>query len=136
MFSVGDGVLDVPQVRLTAYGTTVERRIAEVNNTYSDLHIEQYVIMPNHVHMIILIYDNSPLQNGTSGTPSPTDVNYQRANQRLSIFVSTFKRYINKEIGTNIWQRSFYDHIIRNRDDYKEVCKYIYDNPLKWEYNK
>ena len=54
----------------------------------------------------------------------------------LSRVVGTFKRFCNKEYGENIWQARFNDHIIRNRDDYEEHVKYIYENPIRWYYDK
>jgi len=51
----------------------------------------------------------------------------------VSRFVSTFKRFCNKEYGVNIWQRHFNDHIIRNRQDLEEHIKYISENPMKWK---
>ena len=80
--------------------------------------------MPNHIH-IILIVDN----NGTSKAPSPT-------NNVISHAVSTLKRFVNKEIGYNIFQRSFYDHVIRNEEDYLNVWNYIDTNPAKWQEDK
>ena len=43
------------------------------------------------------------------------------------------KRYVSQEIGTAIWQRSFHDHIIRDRRDYEEISQYIHENPAKWQ---
>jgi len=54
----------------------------------------------------------------------------------VSSFVGTFKRYTNKSIGNNIWQTSFYDHIIRDDADYLRFCEYIENNPAKWEEDK
>ena len=129
--SVGDGVLDVPCVELTDYGKTVKAQIEKINSTYTDICIDKYVIMPDHVHMIIIVYDIG----GTSGRPSPTGL-INRANERIPKAISTFKRFINKKIGKNIWQRSYYDHMIRCKEDYEGVCKYIYDNPIKWYYGE
>ena len=70
---------------------------------------------------------NTP-SNGTSRAPSPTG----RANMAVARFVAVFKRFCNKEIGQNIFQRSYYDHIIRDSDDYKAIWKYIDDNPINW----
>ena len=53
-----------------------------------------------------------------------------------SRFVSTFKRFCNKEYGENIWQYRSYDHIIRNREDYEEHLRYIYENPVRWYYDE
>ena len=52
------------------------------------------------------------------------------------ILVGTFKRFCNKEYGSNIWQSRYYDHVIRNQQDYNEVWEYIENNPTKWAINK
>ena len=54
----------------------------------------------------------------------------------VSRFVSTFKRFCNKEIGNNIFQRSFHDHVIRDRKDYEEIYKYICENPMTWVFDE
>ena len=128
--SVGDGVLDVPQIKLTDYGKIVNDRIIEMNSVYKNVNVEKYVIMPNHIHLLIIIDNYSEditAGNGTSRTPSPT-----RQNSIISNFVSTLKRYTNKQFGYNIWQRSFHDHIIRNEEDYLIRWQYIDENPKKW----
>ena len=144
---VGDGVLDVPnrdndksnqndvllccayemgEIGLSEYGQIVDRQIKEMNHIYSKVKIKQYVIMPNHIHFIIKINSSGEVANGTSRTPSPT-------NAVIPAFVSAFKRFINKQVGFNIFQRSYHDHIIRNESEYKTISKYINENPQKWE---
>ncbi len=54
----------------------------------------------------------------------------------LPRIVSTFKRFCNKEIGGNIFQRSYDERVIRDRADYEAKCKYIYENPMRWYYEK
>lgn len=54
----------------------------------------------------------------------------------IARFVGTFKRFCNKEYGSNIWQSRYYDHVIRNQQDYNEVWEYIENNPTKWAINK
>ena len=76
---------------------------------------------------ILPIFDNRTL--GTSWAPSPT-------NKMIPHIVSTFKRLCNKEIGENIFQRSYMDHIIRDKDDYDTKCKYIYENPKRRYFEK
>ncbi len=96
-----------------------------MNDFYDYLSVDKYVIMPNHIHLLISI---SNIENGQSGTPVPTNTN-----SHIAKFVSTFKRFCNKEYGHNIWQGRYYDHIIRNENDYKEIWEYIENNPLKWQ---
>ena len=89
---------------------------------YDDLSVDAFVIMPNHIHLLLRISDN-----GRSGTPAPT-----KGNSVIARFVSTLKRFCNKEYGENIWQRSYHDHVIRDERDYREIWDYIDDNPRKW----
>ena len=132
---VGTGVLDCPRTELTKYGKIADKYIKQLNDFYDHLSVENYVIMPNHIHLLLWVKENeNTTDNGQSRTPVPTNV--ERANSVCSQFVSTFKRFCNKEYGENIWQARFYDHIIRNRDDYQEHVKYIYENPIRWYYDE
>ncbi len=65
--TVGDGVLDVPSVRLSPYGKILAETLREIEKTYSWLSLDRYVIMPNHIHLLLCIGGNGP-----SGTPAPT----------------------------------------------------------------
>ena len=64
---VGDGVLDVPKMKLSYFGVIAENVINNINNFYDDIVFDKYVIMPNHIHLIIKIQN----QDGLSGTPTP-----------------------------------------------------------------
>ncbi len=139
---VGTGVLDGPHVELTKYGEIADKYIRQMSDFYTHLTVENYVIMPNHIHLLLRIEngvsengpsrtsENGPSrtpENGPSRTPVPTV-----QNSALARFVSTFKRFCNKEYGVNIWQRRSYDHIIRNQQDYDEHWRYIDGNPARW----
>ncbi len=121
---VGTGVLDGPNTVMFEYGKIAKRHIEQISNFYSNITIEKYVIMPNHIHFLIQIHN--PSSSGPSGTPVPT-------NSYIAQLVSTFKRFCNKDIGKNIWQYRSYDHIIRNEKDYLKIWKYIDTNPSKWQ---
>lgn len=115
----GDGVLDIPKTILSRDGKAVDERIRLMNIHYDNIKIDNYVIMPNHIHILI-----SVCNNGMSGTPSPT-------NNVISSFVGTLKRFVNREVGEDVFQRSYNDHIIRNEKDYIEHFNYIENNPYK-----
>ena len=119
---VGGGALDAPIVKLTEIGKSIENNIVRMNDLYENIEVSDYVIMPNHIHLIIKVKDN-----GRSGAPAPT-----RANARVPRYVSTLKRFVNKEHKCNVWQRSYYDHIIRDDADYIEKAEYIVNNTEKW----
>ena len=124
---VGEGLRALPKNELTPIGSVVEKSICYIDNLYENFKIDKYVIMPNHIHIILFVRNN-----GSSGTSTPT----VKQHSAVPAFVSTFKRFSNKEIGENIWQRYYYDHIIRNKHDYEEISKYIHENPLKWQYDE
>ena len=111
---VGDDAHIVPK----PYGRIVEKYIRNVNE------IEKYVIMPDHIHMIIR------LDNGSMWASTPTDIKPQH--NRISNIVRSIKTLTAKEIGKPIFQRSYYDHVVRNQQDYNEIWEYIENNPRKW----
>ncbi len=135
--SVGGGVLDAPYVRLSKYGTMVRDALLEMDTFYDDITIDHYVIMPNHVHFILSICaEGGPSRtpapthksrpgHGSSRTPTPT-------NARLPAFLSAWKRFTNKRAGIHLWQRGYYDHVIRNEADYQRIWQYVDENPVRW----
>ena len=121
---VGGDVPDAPQkIELYPGGKIADKYIKQLSDFYDGVCVEKYVIMPNHIHLILSVFEN-----GTSRTSSPT-----RQHSAVSRFVSTLKRFCNKECGFPIWQRSFHDHVIRDGKDYNEIAAYIEGNPLNWE---
>lgn len=123
---VGVGAFDDPRIRLTEIGKIVERNLLSSENI-SGVKIDHYVIMPDHIHAIVFLDSNKYVGNksGSSKAPTPT-------NERLPHIISTFKRFCGKEIGNDIFQRGYVDHIIRDREDYEEHLKYISENPVRW----
>ncbi len=118
---VGGGAYDAPKTVFTKAGRIVEKYILS-SNKIENVRVEKYVIMPNHIHLLLFVDDFY----GTSRAPSPT-------NRKIPHYVGTLKRFCNKEIGDNIFQRSYHDHIIRNETDYRKIYEYIESNPSKWQ---
>ena len=125
---VGTGVPDGPSIELLPYGKIAEKYIKQLDAFYDDVSVRSYVIMPNHIHLLL-----SVMKDNGRGNPSPT----------VDTAMGWLKYQITKEInilrgtpGEKLLQRSFFDHIIRNQDDYYEIYKYIYENPLRWKLDK
>lgn len=119
---VGQGLAPA-EVKLTDMGKIAEEQLLDLENRYKGIKIEKYVIMPNHIHAVIVI-DNT----AAGASPCPT----------LSAVVGTFKSLATRICRQNyeidrVFQESFYDHIIRNEKDFLAVYQYIETNPLKWE---
>ncbi len=146
--TVGDGAIDVPmsregfmpKVKLTRIGEIVEKYILSTNRI-EGVNIDRYVIMPNHIHMLISV-QNTFVCSGTSRAPSPTEYGedlrfrlmepHDRTSEIIPRAVRALKRFVNSEIGEDIFQRSYYDHVIRSAEDYSEAVKYIIYNPRRW----
>ncbi len=122
---VGTGVLTCPSVELTQYGAITQQVIQETNAFYKHVSVDAFVVMPNHIHLLVRIFNN---EDGQVRTPVPTS-----KNASLSAYVATIKRFCTKQFGESIWQTRFYDHIIRNEKDYLAHLRYIDENPLRWE---
>ncbi|MCL2406513.1 MAG: transposase [Defluviitaleaceae bacterium] len=107
---------------LSAQGKIIEKEIGILSETYDSVNVDKYVIMPNHIHMIIIINVNGQeVSRRTQFAPT------------VSRIIKQFKGSITKKIGSSIWQRSFHDHIIRNEADYQRIWLYIDMNIVKWE---
>lgn len=111
-------VRPLDQLPLSKIGIVIENEIYKLNTVYENIKVDKYQIMPNHIHLIIFIYEDS---NGRTQF-APT----------ISKIIKQFKGSITKQIGFSIWQKSFYDRIIRNEKEYQSVWNYIHNNPLKY----
>lgn len=116
---VGADIIRPPLPPLTALGQIVTEAITDIPNHYQNVMLDKYVIMPNHVHMILI------LGEGGRMISAPT--------KSLSTVVGQMKRISSKRAGKTLWQKGYYDHIIRNEPDYLRVWQYIDANPAKWE---
>lgn len=118
--AVGASIARPEDVVLSETGKVVLDGINRISEIYSSVLIDSYVIMPDHVHLLIRIRSD----NGGRPMVAPTVGN----------IVRQFKGYVTKQLGTSIWQKLFYDHVIRNDGDYEETLKYIYENPMRWRF--
>lgn len=109
---------------LRPIGDICELEIERIQNRFHIM-IDKYVIMPNHVHMIIVIG-----QERAEQSPAPTVGDIICAFK--SITTKTANKYENQP-GRKIWQRSYHDHIIRNEQEYQKIWNYIDANPMKWD---
>ena len=116
-----------PVLKLKTYGIIADNVIKKLNSRF-DVEISKYVIMPNHIHMLIVITDSEILR---AIRESPL-----RGRSLVSKVIGYMKMNISKEIhkinpDEKLWQRSFHDHIIRNQKDYDMIWEYIDTNVLR-----
>lgn len=136
---------DVPvrppyKIKLTQIGFLVQDTIEYIDKNYENVNVDKYCIMPDHVHFLLTIQASDG-----RGRPSLREDSSEtdRAQMTLSRTIRQFKTFTTKQarqiVGNQellLWQSRFYDHIIRNDEDYAEKWQYIDENPLKYIYLK
>ena len=132
---------------LNSLGVITDECRKNIQHLHKHIELDYCVIMPNHIHGIIIINslpDKNIMPVGETNFASPTTspIFYDRTKMELSKLLQQFKRTVTmkqKEIAKESdfkWQRSFYDRIIRNEKELYHIRKYIEQNPLKWELEK
>jgi putative transposase len=116
---VGGDAYIAPSVLLSKIGAITEKYIKNIDSKYDKVYVDKYVIMPNHIHMIIVLKDR------TMWASSPT-------NAMIPKIIRSLKILVTKEAGTSIFQESYYDHIIRDEADYLTKWNYMDTNPARW----
>ena len=104
-------------IRLNHVGQTIQSAICEIPIRYPHIQVDKYCIMPDHIHLLLMFL---PDENGRKAA-APT----------LSGVVGQFKRWVSMQLGFSIWQKSFYDRVVRDEAAYREVWQYIDENPIK-----
>jgi len=122
---------ETPEVELSEIGVIVDRAIKAVPEHYAAVRVEKYVIMPNHVHMIIRI-DNGAEDAPASALGGGQEECRKQGCADIPRIVQQLKGYVTKQCGREIWQRAYYDHVIRNEQEYLDIWAYIEGNPAKW----
>ncbi|MBC8197176.1 MAG: transposase [Candidatus Marinimicrobia bacterium] len=189
-------------MQLSDIGQVVEWHWQKIPNHFKNVKLHEFIIMPNHIHGIIEIFDNSvavkhscknnQLENYTVGTQDVVSKNRSRhvvtlrpiivndminnigrgeaflnnnqldkrnskknasplqnnhpngtTSRSLNAIIQNFKSITSRKInniqntpGNTIWQRNYYEHIIRNEKSHQKICDYIRNNPIQWQYDK
>ena len=113
-------------IEYTTFGEIAEKQLLLLKDRYPHLEIDQYVIMPNHIHAIMVLNVEAA---GASPRPTIKDI------------VCAYKSLTTIECKKNgfdgkVFQTSFHDHIIRGSEDYEKHLRYIYENPMNWYYDE
>lgn len=122
---VGASMARPPCLTLTEHGRTIDAAIQSIPHHYPLVQVDKYVIMPNHVHMILIL--GIDVEDGRAML-APTTPSLS-----VSHIIQHLKGVVSKHIGHSIWQKSFHDHVIRSEEDYRTIWEYIDTNPYRWQ---
>ena len=116
--TVGASCARPQNLPLSNWGKIVLEQLEIWNDTYPSVSLNSYVIMPNHLHILVEITAD---ENGRPQV-APT----------LSQMIQQFKGAVTKRIGKPVWQKLFMEHVIRDNQDYVTRLNYIHQNPARW----
>ena len=108
----------IARPHLTIWGNITANSICDIPKHYPAVSVDHYVVMPNHIHLLLQI------NTDTNGRPmvAPT----------ISTVIQQFKGIVTKRIGQSIWQKLYHDHVVRGERDYLKIWEYIDNNPARW----
>jgi len=109
------GMFDPPEICLTDFGKVTEKHILNIPNAYKNVTLDNYVIMPDHIHVLLTIERQE-----------------NAGNKGVNRIIQTTKSMISREIGFLIWQKDFYDVVADTEEIFQRCDKYIDDNPAAW----
>ena len=114
---------------LNQCGDIAKNSWLDLPNHHKNVQLDAFVMMPNHIHGIIII-NNNPVGNRPACSVNK--------NNNLSVIIGSYKATVTKQINriNNTvfqWQKSFHDHIIRKTDSLEKIREYIVNNPLNWD---
>ncbi len=129
------------EVVLNSYGEIVKNIIEHVSSNFDSVDIDSYVIMPNHLHLIVVICRDAINRISTKATKEQQGWFTKDKNPMLGQYLWTIIRWlkwkatfeIRKEISSFSWQSNYHDHIIRNEEELQRIREYIFNNPAHWE---
>ncbi len=130
-------------VRLSKYGTLVAQAWEDLPNHYPHIELDRFVVMPNHFHGIVVLTPvGVGLESAHSDVRSTVRAGLKPAPTKrhgLPEIVRGFKTFSARRIneirqtpGTSVWQRNYYEHVIRDESDYNRIAEYIANNPQRW----
>lgn len=108
-----------PYDRLSEIGQVVDKAINQISEHYSNVVVDKYAIMPDHIHIIIFLL--------------PDDDGRMISAPTVSVIVGQMKRWVSKVVGHTVWQKSFIDRVIRNETGYRAAWNYIESNPYVFD---
>lgn len=125
-------IQESPESRLTTCGVIVDMVIRSIPE-HLHVTIDSYVVMPNHVHLIAVITESDILREIRESPRKGRSI----MSKAVGYIKMNASKAIRQQYGdVSVWQRGYHDHVIRNREDYEMIARYIHENPIRWKVDK
>ncbi len=133
-----DGKMNLSQI-----GIIADILWYEIKNHAQNIELDQFTVMPNHIHGILILNGNVETRHALSLQSQNTIGQKRFQNQgknTVSSIIGGYKSAVTKHahrLGFEFaWQRNYWEHIIRNKTEYNRIAQYIIDNPVRWKNDK
>ncbi len=127
------------QMRINQFGRIIEAEWIRLGELREEIELGESVVMPNHFHGILIFKDNITSNSVGAIHELPLPVRQQRRIMALPKIIGRFKMMTAKRInetretqGLPVWQRNYYEHVIRDEADYNRIAEYVATNPQQW----
>jgi REP element-mobilizing transposase RayT len=143
------GNIENGEMRLNTTGKIVQRCWDEIPFHFSEVELDEFVVMPNHIHGIAVIVDGrgtacrAPTSRAHTCRAPAVEQFGQPVSGSIPTIVRSFKSAATRRInqlrntpGENLWQRNYWEHIVRNEQELHRIRKYIQNNPAQWELDR
>jgi len=139
------------EMRLNDAGRMIQSVWDAVPAFYPGVNTDEFVVMPNHIHGIVVLVGAAPRgrpdpgqsatgQNGQAQGPAPTlsvpDVVHRFRTLTTKRYADGVKQSGWPPFPGRVWQRNYYEHILRNEEPLHRIRQYILDNPMRWAYDR
>ena len=133
------------EINLSVFGNVAVEEWVKTSDIRKEISTDIFVVMPNHIHGIVIINNSGDISNSGATGRSPLQATHSQIANRLApksleAFVAGYKSSVTKRINKvrsspkqPFWQRNYYEHVIRNDHELQRVRDYIVTNPLRWE---
>ena len=118
---------------LNIVGKIAQKYLKDIPKYYNGVSINEFIIMPNHIHLIIELCGDVVAEHCSATTVNGK--NYGLLSKIIKSYKNVVTKEVNKQFGKNNfkWQRSYYDHIIRKEESLQKIKEYIIINPQEWK---
>jgi REP element-mobilizing transposase RayT len=111
-------------MHLSHEGVVVEQEWLRTPLLRPNIELDAFIVMPNHIHMVVVIVRSAPSSSVPGALRSPS--------QTLGAIIRGFKSAVTKQLGWPVWQRNYYEHVVRGASDLERIRAYIALNPARW----
>lgn len=138
------GEIDGGVIQLSQFGQIAAEELVRTSALRAEVSPDEWVIMPNHLHMVVVIrLDSKRTAADAPHVEATADAPLRRPPRSLGSFVAGFKSAVTVRInmlrgtpGAPVWQRNYYEHIMRNDAELAAIRRYIRENPARWDLDR